>query len=105
MGEIRLLFFKMCLFIYWLCWVFIAVRKASLCGGFSSCGAAALGPWASAVVAHRLWSSGLVIVAHELRCSVPWGDLPRSGIEPESPVLAGEFLTTEPRGEPEVRCF
>ena len=31
----------------------------------------------------------------------PLGDLPDSGIEPASPVLAGEFFTTEPPGEPE----
>ena len=31
-----------------------------------------------------------------------WGvwDLPGSGIEPESPALAGEFLMTEPQGKP-----
>ena len=28
------------------------------------------------------------------------GDLPHSGIEPESPVLAGGFFTTEPPGKP-----
>ena len=27
-------------------------------------------------------------------------DLPRSGIEPVSPALAGEFFTTEPPGKP-----
>ena len=30
----------------------------------------------------------------------PPGDLPDPGIEPESPVLAGGFFTTEPPGEP-----
>ena len=29
----------------------------------------------------------------------PPGDLPDPGIEPESPVLAGEFFTTEPPGK------
>ena len=105
MGEIRLFVFKMYLFIYWLWWVFTAVSRASHCGGSSCCEAPALGPWASVVVAHRLWSTGLVIVAHELGCSAPWGGLPRSGIAPESPVLAGGFLTTEPPGKPEIRCF
>ena len=81
------------------------MRRASHCSGFSRCGALALGPWASVVVAHRLWSPGLVIVALELSCSLPWGGLPRSEIEPESPVLAGGFLTTEPPGKPEIRCF
>ena len=33
----------------------------------------ALGPRASVVVAHGLWSPGLVIVSLEISCSVPWG--------------------------------
>jgi len=70
----------------------------------------ALGPRASVVVAHGLWSPGLVIVSLEISCSVPWGrggggGLPRSGIEPESPVLAGGFITTEPPGKPKIRRF
>ena len=60
-------------FIYfWLCWVFTAACwlslvaasrgysslrcTASYCGGFSCCGAWALGAWASVVAAHRLSS-------------------------------------------------
>ena len=61
------------LFIYfWLCWVFVAVRRlfsscgkqtlrrgarASHCSGFSCCGTRALGMQASVVVAHRPSSS------------------------------------------------
>ena len=30
------------------------------------------------------------------------GDLPNSGIEPESPALTGGFFTTEPPGSPEA---
>ena len=62
---------KFILFIYfWLCWVFVAARglslvaasgatlccgaRASHCGGFSCCGARALGTRASVVVAHGL---------------------------------------------------
>ena len=30
------------------------------------------------------------------------GDLPNPGVEPESPELAGRFLTAEPRGKPTV---
>ena len=69
-------FLKILLFIYFcLCWVFIAVRGLSLvvargatlccgvwashCGGFSCCGARALGTRASVVVAHGLSSCGL----------------------------------------------
>ena len=64
-----------CLFIYfWLCGVFVAVRRLSLVvqvgatlrcgeqdsnrGGFSCCGARALGAQASVVAAHGLSSCG-----------------------------------------------
>ena len=36
-------------------------------------------------------------------CS-PW-DLPRPGIEPVSPALAGGFYTTEPGGKPLCKVF
>ena len=61
-------FNKFILFIYfWLHWVFIAVRglslvavsggvRASHCGGFSCCGARALGVWVSVLVARSLSS-------------------------------------------------
>ena len=34
----------------------------------------------------------------------PPGDLPRPGIEPASPALAGGFFTTRPPGKPEGTC-
>ena len=52
-------------------------------GGFS-CEAQALGAWPLVAAAHRLGSGGL-------SCTSMW-DLPRPGIEPMSPALAGEFL-------------
>ena len=93
-----------------LCWVFLAMHRllvaarglfsscseasllsscsgwASHCGGFSSCEELSLECVGSVVVLHRL--------------SVPaWGILvPRPGIEPMSPALAGGFLTTGPPG-------
>ena len=36
---------------------------------------------------------GSVVVAHGLNCSVEW-DLPRLGIQPLSPALAGRFPST-----------
>ena len=41
-------------------------------------------------------------MAHGLSCSTACGmwDLPRPGIEPVSPALAGGFLTTAPPGKP-----
>ena len=32
-------------------------------------------------------------------------DLPRSGIKPVSPALAGSFFTTEPPGKPGIPIF
>ena len=39
-------------------------------------------------------------MAHGLSCSKLTKDLPRSGLEPMSPALAGRFLTTAPPGKP-----
>ena len=68
--------------------------QASRCGGFSCCGARALGAWASVVVARGLSSCGA-------RASLLRGmwDLPGPGLEPVSPALAGGFLTTVPPGK------
>ena len=74
-AFIYLFILKYILFIYfWLCWVFAAApglslvvasgatlccgTQASRCGGFSCCGARALGVWASVVMARRLSSCG-----------------------------------------------
>ena len=80
---------------------------ASHCGGFSRCGARALGLQASVVVACRVSSCGLQALEHRLSsCGArahllrgTW-DLPRLGLEPVSPALAGGFLTTAPPGKP-----
>ena len=55
--------------------------------GLSSCGS-----WAPG---HRLNSCGAQALLH---CGM-WG-LPRSGMEPVSPALAGGFFTTDPPGKP-----
>ena len=55
---------------------------------------------ASLVVTHRLQSAGSGVVPHQLTCRAACGLLvPRPGIEPMAPVLAGRFLTTEPPGK------
>ena len=57
--------------------------QASHCGGFL-----------------LLWSTGSIVVAHRLSCSVACGIFPDPGIKPVSPpVLAGRFFTTEPPGK------
>ena len=53
--------------------------QASHCSGFSCCRAQALGARASGVVAHGLWSTGSVFVAHGLSCSVAHGIFPDQG--------------------------
>ena len=94
--------------------------RASHCGGFSCCGARALGTWASVVTALRLSSCGMRApecasfsscgswaLEHRLSsCSARaellrgmW-DPPGPGIKPVSPALAGGLLTTAPPGKP-----
>ena len=85
---------------------------ASHCGGFSCCGAWALGMRASVVVARGLSSCGSQALELRLsRCGTRaqllrgmW-DLPRAGLEPMSPALAGGFLTTAPPGKPKALFF
>ena len=48
----------------------------------------------SVVVAPGLWSTAKAQLLHSM-C-----DLPRSGVEPVSPALAGGFFSTEPPGSP-----
>ena len=117
------------LFIYfWLHWVFIAARGLSLvaasgatlrcsawashCGGFSCCRAWALGSWTSVAVACGLSSCGSWALERRLsscgaQAQLVCGmcDLPRPGLEPVSPALAGGFLTTAPPGKPNVVEF
>ena len=60
---------------------------------------------ASLVAEHRLQTRRLSICgsrAHPLRGM--W-DLPRPGLEPVSPALAGRLPTTAPPGKPQVFCF
>ena len=55
---------------------------ASHCGGPSRCGAWAPGVWASAVVAHRLQSTGSAVVAHGPSRPAACGILPDQGLNP-----------------------
>ena len=98
------LFFKFYLFIYFgLCWVFAAACRLSLaagskarlsscgeqashCCGFPCCGARALGPPAS------------VVVAHALICSMACGPSPTRD-QTHVPCFGSGFSTTEPPGK------
>ena len=68
------------------------------CGGFSCCGAQALGTWVSVAAACGLQSAGSAVAAHGLSFPSTW-DLPGPGTEPVSPALAGRFLSTAPPGK------
>ena len=70
---------------------------ASHCGGFSCCGARALGVWASVVVVRGLSSCGARALECRLSSCGTWAqlfchmwDLPGPGLEPVSPALVGD---------------
>ena len=93
----------------------MAVLGLCFCArAFSSCGKrgplfiAVRGPLtitASLVAEHRLQTRRLSScgLRAQLLCSM-W-DLPRPGLEPVSPALAGRFLTTAPPGKPSRKLF
>ena len=86
------------------------VGAAFHCGGFSCCGARALGVRASVGVACRLSSCGSRALERRLSsCGAQaqllrsmW-NLPRPGLKPVCPALAGGFLTTAPPGKSRQR--
>ena len=115
-GQVNLLlwtcfsfFFKF--FIYYL---FLAVLGLRFCArAFSSCGKwgplfiAVRGPLtvvASLVVEHRLQTRRLSRCGSRAQLLRGMWDLPRPGLEPVSPALAGGFSTTVPPGKPWT-CF
>ena len=108
--EILFFFFLNFGFIYLFTYLFMAVLGLRFCArAFSSCGKrgplfiVVCGPLiiaASLVAEHRLQTHRLSNCgsrAQSLRCM--W-DLPRPGLEPVSPALAGRFSTTAPPGKP-----
>ena len=95
--------------------LFLAVLDLHFCArAFSSCGKrgplfiAVRGPLtitASLVGSTGSRRAGSVVVAHGPSCSAACGDLPRPGLEPVSPALAGRFSTTAPPGKPWTDFF
>ena len=104
MGQGPLLTFY--LFIY----LFMAVLGLRFCArAFSSCGEqgplfiAVRGPLtiaASLVAEHRLQTRRLSSCGSRAQSLRGMWDLPRPGLEPVSPALAGRFSTTAPPGKP-----
>ena len=100
----------------WLCWVFISVRGLSLvvasgghsssrCGGHSSSQCAGLSLSRPLVAEHRLQTHRLSNCGSRAELLRGMWDLPRPGLEPVSPALAGRFSTTAPPGKPCIHHF
>ena len=93
----------------------MAVLGLCFCArAFSSCGKrgplfiAVLGPLtitASLVAEHRLQTCRLSSCGSRAQLLRGMWDLPRPGLEPVSPVLAGRFSTTAPPGKPRVNFY
>ena len=106
-----LFFFKFIYFIY----PFLAVLGLRFCArAFSSCGKrgplfiAVRGPLtiaASPVAEHRLQTCRLSSCGSRAQLLRGMWDLPRPGLEPVSPALAGRFSTTAPPGKPSGTVF
>ena len=108
-------FFKILLHFYFFLYLFLAVLGLRFCvRAFSSCGKRGplfipvRGPLtvaASLVAEHRLQMRRLSSCGSwaQLLCGM-W-DLPRPGLEPVSPALAGRFSTTAPPGKPLMKVF
>ena len=98
------------LIIYLFIYLFMAVLGLRFCArAFSSCGKrgplfiAVRGPLtiaASLVAEHRLQTRRLSNCGSRAQLLRGMRDLPRPGLEPVSPALAGRFLTAAPRGKP-----
>ena len=106
---------------FWLCWVFTAAWAFSGRGerGYSLVAVSGLlGVVSSLVAEHGLWGArasaaaefngcGSRAAGHRLSSCGSWApllqamwNLPRSGMEPVSPALAGRFLPTSHQGSP-----
>ena len=90
------------------CWVFVSVQGLSLVvasGGHSSSRCAGLSLSRPLVAEHRLQMHRLSSCGARAYLLCGMWDLPRPGLEPVSPALAGRFLTTVPPGKPPGDVF
>ena len=113
------LFFKFLLVafsqVYLFIYLFLSVSGLRFCArAFSSCGKrgplfiAVCGPLtiaASLDVEHRLQTHRLSNCGSRAQLLRGMWDLPRPGLEPASPALAGRFSTTAPPGKPSFGGF
>ena len=101
--------------IYLFIYFFMAVLGLRFCArAFSSCGKrgplfiAVRGPLtiaASPVAEHRLQTRRLSSCGSRAQLLRGMWDLPRPGLEPASPALAGRFSTTAPPGKPSKNFY
>ena len=111
LGADIYIFFKIFiyLFIYlWLCWVFVSVRGLSLVvasGGHSSSRCAGLSLSWPLVAEHRLQMCRLSNCGSRAQLLRGMWDLPRPGLDPVSPALAGRLSTTVPPGKSHADIF
>ena len=88
----------------WLCWVFVSVRGRAFsnCGKRGSLLIEVRGPLtaASLVAEHRLQTRRPSNCGSRAQLLRGMWNLPRPGLEPVSPALAGRLSTTAPPGKP-----
>ena len=83
-------------------------RAFSSCGKWGPLFIAVRGPLtvaASPVAEHRLQTRSLSNCGSRAQLFCGMWDLPRPGLEPVSPALAGRFSTTAPPGKPFIIIF
>ena len=107
-----LIYFIVTLFIY--LFIFGCVGSSARARAFSSCGKrgplfiAVRGPFTIAAppaAGHRLQMRRLSSCGSRAQLLRGMWDLPRPGLEPMSPALAGRFSTTAPPGKPPCRTL
>ena len=106
-DYILFLFMYVCMYV-WLCWVFVSVRGLSLVvasRGHSSSRCAGLSPSRPLVAKHRLQTRRPSNCGSRAKPLRGMWDLPRPGLEPTSPALAGKLSTTAPPGKPYTSDF
>ena len=101
---------------FFMCWVFVAGWAFSSCrelgllcscgswashyGGFSCCGAQALGTWASVLAARRSYNTGSNAV-HRLNCSAACAIFPEKGLNPCLLYYQVDLLSLSHQGSPQ----
>ena len=106
--KIFIYLFNLFIYLFLLCWVLVSVRGLSLVaasGGHSllRCTGLPLTVAASLVAEHRLQTRRLSSRGSGAQLLRGMWDLPRPGLEPVSPALAGRFSITAPPGKPKHR--